>query len=135
MNHEPMYTNQIADTSSERFHWMDQAGFWLKVVGGWKREINKVVERSTLVAASSEVTAEVAKTAGELSELADNLDELSMQIGHHQLNLPYADSRKSEWKYTHSLLNERMNHESEKLRNLLSEMFKLDKSAYKRFLC
>lgn len=130
-----MHTSRIADTTNERFHWIDQAGFWLKVLNGWKREIKEVVERSTHVAASSEVTAEVARTAGQLSLLVENLDELSTQIRSHQLNLPYADSNKSEWKFTHSLLNERMYSEGEKIRNLLSEMFKLDKSAYKRFLC
>ncbi len=130
-----MNTNKIADPCPEYFLWMDQAGFWLKLVNGWKREISKVVERSAEVAASSEVTAEVARIAGELSELADNLDELSRQIDSHQLHLPCADSNQSEWKYTHSLLNERMNHEGEKIKTLLSEMSKLDKSAYKRFLC
>lgn len=134
-NRTSTYTSKIADTTDERFHWMDQAAFWLKVLSGWKREINEVVERSTHVAASSEVTAEVAKTAGRLSELVENLDELSTLIQHHQLNLPYADSNNSDWKYTHSLLNERMYSEGEKIRNLLSEMFKLDQSAYKRFLC
>lgn len=114
---------------------LEQSAFWLKVVNGWKREIGRVMEKSEEVKASPEITAEVAKTAGELSLFAENLDELCTQIGWHQLNLPVAENRDMEWKQTHLFLTERMSTEGEKFRNLLSEMFKLDKAAYKRFLC
>lgn len=112
-----------------------QTDFWLKVVTGWKREIGKVVHKSEFVNASPQVTADVARTAGELSLFAEKLDELYAQIDTHQLNLPAADLQEPEWAQTHSLLSERLSSESRKFRDLLSEMFKLDKAAYKRFLC
>lgn len=120
--------------TTQRPEVLKQTDFWLKIVSGWKREIGNVMRKSEHVKASPQVTAEVARTAGELSLFAEKLDELYRQIDLHQLNLPAVDQIE-EWTQTHLFLSERLNNESRILRELLSEMFKLDKAAYKRFLC
>lgn len=129
-----MSTNTISPANTTRPDVLQQTDFWLKIVSGWKREIGNVMQKIECVNASPQVTADVAKTAGELSLFAENLDELYTQIDLHQLNLPAADQQE-EWTQTHFFLSDRLNNESRKLRHLLSEMFKLDKAAYKRFLC
>lgn len=129
-----MNLNGNAAAAGQRPEVLKQTDFWLKIVNGWKREIGNVMQKSEDVNASPQVTADVARTAGELSVFAEKLDELYTQIDHHQLNLPAADQQE-EWTQTHFFLSERLNTESRKLRDLLSEMFKLDKAAYKRFLC
>lgn len=130
-----MIVNKNTSTPIPSVEVMQQAGFWLKVVDGWKREINKVVTKSEDVVASAEITAEVARTAGELSVLSEKLDELSSQIIAHKVNLHDAELTLTEHDTTHSLLAERLYRESRKFRDLLSEMFKLNQAAYKRFLC
>jgi len=112
---------------------IEQTGFWLKIVDGWKREIDRVVEKSESVDASPEITAEVAKTAGELSVLAEQLEDLSALIGCHKSQIPV--EVEPDWKNRHEYLNEKLLTEGQKFRTLLSEMFKLDKAAYRRFLC
>lgn len=120
--------------TTQRPEVLKQTDFWLKIVSGWKREIGNVMMKSEHVKASPQITAEVARTAGELSLFAEKLDELYRQIDLHQLNLPAVDQIE-EWTQTHLFLSERLNNESRILRGLLSDMFKLDKAAYKRFLC
>ena len=120
--------------TTQRPEVLKQTDFWLKIVSGWKREIGNVMLKSEHVKASPQITAEVARTAGELSLFAEKLDELYRQIDLHQLNLPAVDEVE-EWTQTHFFLSERLNNESRILRDLLSAMFKLDKAAYKRFLC
>lgn len=120
--------------TTQRPEVLKQTDFWLKIVSGWKREIGNVMMKSEHVKASPQITAEVARTAGELSLFAEKLDELYRQIDLHQLNLPAVDQIE-EWMQTHLFLSERLNNESRILRGLLSDMFKLDKAAYKRFLC
>lgn len=120
--------SQISDSNV-----VEQTGFWLQIVDGWKREIGRVVRKSEQVNASPEVTAEVARTAGELSVFADELEELYAQIGYHKLQIPV--EVQSAWNNRHESLNMKLQTEGERFRSLLSEMFKLDKAAYRRFLC
>jgi hypothetical protein len=134
MNMQPLNANVNTPVPPQRPEILKQTDFWLKIVSGWKREIGNVMLKSEQVKASPQITAEVARTAGELSLFAEKLDELYGQIDLHQLNLPAVDQIE-EWTQTHLFLSERLNTESRKLRNLLSDMFKLDKAAYKRFLC
>lgn len=122
--------NEPIDTTN-KFH--EQTGFWLQIVDGWKREINRVVEKSEGVNGSPEVTAEVARIAGELSVLADQLDELYTLIGYHSLQI--TSETEPQWKSQYADLSAKLHSNGEKFRNLLSEMFRLDKAAYRKFLC
>ncbi len=127
-----MNNTRVQSVTSES-GFLEQTRFWLKIVDGWKREISRVVEKSERVDASPEVTAEVARTAGELSVFADQLEELYTQIGYHKLQLPSDIS--PDWKSQHEDLSDKLHSNGEKFRNLLTEMSRLDKAAYRRFLC
>jgi hypothetical protein len=130
-NIKPM--NAQTTESGNLSHVLEQTGFWLKIVEGWKREIGRVVERSEKVNASPEVTAKVALTAGELSVFADQLEELYNQIGYLKLQIPSEESDEKHVNYYD--VNRKLHSEGQRFRDLLSEMFKLDKAAYRRFLC
>lgn len=116
----------------------EESRFWMKAVTSWKNVINGLLEKSTEIKASPEVTAEVAKTAGDLSLLAERLDPLyqELEAHNHELIVLCEQHLKDEAAYAekHKTLYSRMRKESEEFRNLVRDMFKLEQSAYKRFL-
>ena len=114
---------------------LEQTQFWLKIMDGWKREIGRVMQRSELVNASPAVTAEVARTAGELSMFAEQLNDLYTEIDYHKLQLPGSETQEKSWRKEHEYLYRKLGRRGEQFRGLLTAMFRLDKEAYRRFLC
>lgn len=134
-----MNNPEIVDAQTTGNAITEQSCFWMTLVMGWKREIGRVVAKSEAVNASPEVTAEVALMAGELMVLAEQLESLYAEIDCHKVNFPVAneepDDAVVQWNHQHIHLYEKLRTEGERLRNLLNEMFRLDKAAYRRFLC
>src|ERR1044071_7497097 len=112
--------------------------FWLKAIHSWKEVIDRLVRESAEIKASPVVTAEVARIAGELSLLAERLIPLEFEIEQHLERFPLickADGvEEGEFNRNNQSLYDRVLREGDLFRNLLSEMFQLEQSAYKRFL-
>lgn len=113
----------------------DESNFWLKAVKSWKKVIQRIVQEAGEINASPAVTAEVARLAGELSLLDERLDPLLYEIEQHVQRTSFDDKALlEEYQASHQVLCLRLMSESNLLRNLMSEMFQLEHSAYKRFL-
>lgn len=110
---------------------------WINAVVSRKYISEHLVVQCADVKASSEITAQVAVAAGELSILAEQLSALSNEISIHQRNLSEASHDQIpnlEWSTRHDRLHRTVSDLEQKFRNLLWELFKLEESAYRKFI-
>lgn len=110
---------------------------WMNAVVSRKYLSDHLVMQCADVKASSATIAEVAVIAGELSILAEQLDSLSCEItGHHNdLSKSSQDSAPNpEYSTRHDALHQKVSDAEHKFRNLLWKLFKLEESAYRKFI-
>lgn len=111
----------------------EESRFWLKAIQSWKNVIGRMIAETGNINASPEVTAEVARTAGELSLLEDRLVPLTREIENHCSKL-LVTSDDAQMKIAHHVLYAKLLEEGNVFRNLLSEIFRLEEYAYRKFL-
>jgi uncharacterized protein with von Willebrand factor type A (vWA) domain len=110
----------------------DESRFWMQAIHSWMNVIERLLQEAGEIKASPEVTAEVARTAGELSLLAERLNPLLVKIEQH--NNESRAGNEIEWRTAHRSLHQQVLEEGNVFRDLLTEMFTLEESAYTRFL-
>lgn len=111
----------------------EESRYWLKAIQSWKNVIRRMMDETGNIDASAEITAQVARTAGELSLLEDRLVPLAREIENHCNKLLVANDYEH-LKIAHQALYTKLLHEGSNFRNLLSEIFRLEEFAYKKFL-